>query len=496
MDDNTADSVSESSTSPKEASPSRRWSISTQLLLSVNSVCAVLLLLFVAYDYQRETRHRLNDKRQALTEEAIILHSAVREIQHHGADAIQAFIDATCARMSESLSPGHHIIIKFGDQVMQAQAHHRSGKDLLQAVEAASIRSQNRGDFKDRELIVGTSQSGTLIVYVSEFTDDLKGEVSGDTLRRLGGSVALGLIAAFIVNVVMWRVVVHPIERLIRLVETIADGEFGDQVNGFRSRELSYFSRAINRMSKTLARNERQRQSQLEKARRIQQNLLPVEPSIPNVNFAACYEPAEGVAGDFYDVRQLKDGSWIVFMADVTGHGIPAAMSANLLKAHLAEGCEHFSDALEIIHQINVRFTELTLPGDFATAILLRYLPDQSQLQVVNAGHDAAVHMTTDAQQQAFDASGLLLGVDANAKWKCATTSVSPGDRLLMYTDGVTETFDVQGEMFGRARVLNLLQQTASLAPQESLNQLAATLEAFRSGRHQLDDVTAILIEF
>ncbi len=492
MDDN----VAEPRSPVEERASNKRWSISTQLLFSVNSVCAVLLLFFVGYDYQRETRHRLSDKRQALTEEAVILHSAVREIQHHGPDAIQQFIDTSCARMSSSLSPGHHIIVGFGDHVIQAQAHHRAGDELLQAVESATGRSQNRGQYQNRELIVGTSKSGNLTVYVSEFTDEIQAEVSGDTLRRLGGSLVLGAIAAFIVNLVMWRVVVLPMERLIRLVESIANGDFGDQVNGFRSRELSYLSRAINRMSGALEKNERHRRSQLEKARRIQQNLLPKDFSIPNVDFSVCYQPAEGVAGDFYDIRQLNDGSWVVFMADVTGHGIPAAMSANLLKAHFAEGCEHYSDPLDIIHQMNARFTELTLPGDFATAILLKYLPDQGELRVVNAGHDAAVLLTPDGELKVFEASGLLLGVDVNAQWKCATTSVSSGDRLLMYTDGVTETFDAQGEMFGRAQVLELLQKTAPLPPQESLNLLASTLEAFRSGRPQLDDVTAILIKF
>lgn len=496
MDEHAVESIAAIKPSPSETPARKKKSISTQLLLSVNSVCVVLLLLFLAYDYQRETRHRLNDKRLALTEEAIIFHSAVREIQHHGSDALQQFIDTSCARMSATHSPGHHIIVRLGDYVLQAQVHHQGGEGLLESIELAASRSLNRGTFQNRDFVVGTFQSDNLNVYVSEFTDELKAEVSEDTLRRLGGLIVLGVIAAIIVNVVMWRVVVQPIERLIRFVDSIANGEYGNQVNGFRSRELNYLSRAINHMSESLKRNEQHRSSQLEKARRIQQNLLPSTPAIPDVEFAVCYQPAEGVAGDFYDVRQLKDGSWVVFMADVTGHGIPAAMSATLLKAHFAEGCEHFSDPLEIMHQINVRFTELTLPGDFATAILLKYLPDQGKLQVINAGHDAAVCLSPSGQLNHFGATGLLLGIDSNAQWKIEEIAVSSGDRLLLYTDGVTETFNSEGEMFGRERVLEHLRKTSSQLSKVSLDQLVTNLESFRNGRPQLDDVTAIAIAF
>ncbi|MCA9076953.1 MAG: SpoIIE family protein phosphatase [Planctomycetaceae bacterium] len=472
------------------------WSIGKQLLLAVNGVCIGLVLVFHVYDYQKELKRRLDDKRIALHDEAVTTQEAVRELQHHGRDALQKYIDRVCARMEEGRSPGHHIAVRIGDDVLQARAHERQSHAMLEALEQAAGTSNRLGHVMDRDFVVGTSQDFDLSVYVSEYVDSVQHQAARDSLRRFGGSATLGLLAAVIVNFVLLRIVVRPLERLVSVVEQIGEGHFGKQANGFRSLELSYLSAAINRMSQSLADSDRNRRTQMAKARRIQQNLLPRSTALTGATFAVFHKPAEDVAGDFYDVHTLPDGSWLAFMADVTGHGIPAAMTATLLKAYFAEAWRLHTDPLEIIRHVNGQFTELSLAEDFATAILVRYSPNSRILQVVNAGHDASLYRSKYGQIQECSSSGLLLGIDSSADWSITELETAPGDRLLMFTDGVTETFNADHTMFGRDRILGLLNETAGEVPTDALESIRREIAAFRGDGPQLDDVTVLLFEF
>ena len=477
-------------------STEQHLSISTRLLIAVNGVCAVLLLTFIAYDYQQALRQRLDEKQIALHEEAMIVLSAIRENEHHGVDKLQRFIDSVCRGMEETHSLGHHIIVRLGDRSLQAQSHGRAGIDILQSVESAAEHGGQQGHFHDQRLIVGVAHDGNVSVYISEFIDNVYSEVIRNSLRRLGGSLVLGVLAAIIVNIVLLRVVVRPLERLIGIVNAVGRGEFGRQVDGFRSRELSLLAFAINRMSRTLEDSDRQRKLQLMKARRIQQNLLPESPDLAGATIAVQYRPADDVAGDFYDVRRLSDGSRVVLLADVTGHGIPAAMSATLLKAHFAEACEHLTKALEMMRHLNSRFIEWTLPEDFATAVLIRFIPSSRTLEIVNAGHDAVLYRSANGHISECQSSGLLLGVDPDADWSIEVIEASSHDRLLVYTDGISETFNPEKSLFGRDRIRSLLTDTAALSPDAALESVINAIDTFRGNTPQLDDVTAILIEF
>ncbi|NQV28468.1 MAG: SpoIIE family protein phosphatase [Rhodopirellula sp.] len=456
----------------------------------------MLLFLLIAVDYQQETGRRLTSAQIGLQEEAAILEVGVRQLRNLGTDALQRLLDQVCLRMEETHSAGHHLVLRIGDLALQAQSTGLNAADMLNAIDSADSTGEYIIPAGDHRLIIGVSKRGDVSVYICEIIDDLHDEIVGDSLRRLGGTVTLGLIATLILNVTLLRIVARPLERLVGQVDEISAGQFGQEINGFRSRELSHLSHAINEMSRSLAESDRQRQAQLAKARRIQQHLQPSDPVFGNARFAVCYEPAEEVAGDLYDVLSLPDGSSLAVLADATGHGIPAAMTATLLKALLAEACERFCDLLEIVSHVNGRFTELTLPGDFASAILIRLPPDKSTIQVINAGHDAALFSSRDGALRECQSSGLLLGITDESRWSVEEVAIGTGDRLLMFTDGVTETFDVSRRMFGRDRVQKILETSMALPPEQILATIASSLVSFRGDAPQADDVTMILIEF
>ena len=472
-----------------------RRSISARLLISVNGICLVLLLVFIAIDYREETKQRMGNARTGLLEEAAIMEVAIEHLRHIGTGALQDYVDRVCIRMEETHSAGHHIVLRIGDRVIQARTDHVHNDEELKTLQAAVSRGESFVRFERHELLLGMATRGDVTLVICEVVDDVRFEIARESLLRLSGMLLLGVVAAVVINVVLLRIVVRPLERLVGFVTETGAGRFGLQASGFKSRELDVLSRALNAMSGSLEESDRQRRAQMQKARRIQQHLLPSSPQLPGVEFSVRYEPAEDVAGDFYDLHSLSDGSWVIIMADVTGHGIPAAMTATLLKAHFAEGCEHSCDLRQITKSINRRFTELTLDGDFASAILIRFVPDSGTLQVINAGHDAALYRSNAGQRRDFRSSGLLLGITENADWTLDECQVSSGDRLMFFTDGITETFSSDREMFGHDRVeavFSNVDQTPSLA----LDSLLQTVNAFRGDGQQLDDITAILMQF
>lgn len=471
-------------------------SIGFQLLLAVNSVCAVLIALFLGYDYNRQLDERIGEKRGDLSEEARTLLPAVLRIQHHGTTALQEFLDEVCGSMRENESPGHHLAVRFPTGILQAQSHHRASLKFFAAMEAAAQPSD--GDkFPNRpQLIVGTHSGNGVTVYVSERADDIRRAVRGDALRRLAEMVLLAAVAAVIVNIVLLRIVVRPFNRLAAAVHEIASGRLGVQTAGFKSSELAQFADALNNMSVSLATADRQRVQQMEKARRIQKQLLPTNSNVPGVRIAQLYQPAEDVAGDYFDILPLPDESWLFCMADVCGHGVPAAMTAAMLKAFLVQATEQITAPCEIVEYVNRRFLASTVTEDFATMLVARICSQTGKLEYASAGHVSGLLLEKCGAITELRSTGMLIGVMPEAGCSTKTVSVAQGTRLLLLTDGVIETFNSRSECFGRERLSRLFADCGALPVDETVTRIDSALIEFRGGEPSTDDVSLMLLEF
>lgn len=364
-------------------------------------------------------------------------------------------------------------------------------------MQAAAEQPDHRTPFGPDELVVGTFSSGDVSVYVAESVGQLRRSSMGDLLRRLLGLLALGIVSTGVVNVVLVRTVVRPMHRLVGTVHRIADGELGTQASPeqFRSAEMSYLANAVNTMSVSLAEADHRRALQIAKARRIQRNLLPNGSLTPGMKVVCFHEPAEDVAGDFYDILPLPDGASLVCIADVSGHGIPAAMAAAMLKALLAEATERWVAPGEIMRFINQRFALLTLPEDFATMALARFQPDTGQLDYVNAGHESGWLLDELGELRELPSGGLLIGIDPDAVWASETVTVCTRGRLLLSTDGVNELCNRQAEMFGRKRLVRLFGDSRQQSPDEAVEYMRRVLDEFRDGQPPGDDLTLLVVE-
>lgn len=188
----------------------------------------------------------------------------------------------------------------------------------------------------------------------------------------------------------------------------------------------------------------------------IQRRLLPRSlPTIPGFSVSTYYETSTRAGGDYYDFFQLDGGRWGFVIADVSGHGAAAAVVMALMHAFMKaplRSCEGATATpVEMLHRLNSDLVNAVNPSQFVTAFLGIYDPATRELRYANAGHNPPRWLRAGASEviELKVEPGLPLGIIPNYECFEAAVRLSPGDRLIFYTDGITETFSAAGVMFG-----------------------------------------------
>jgi sigma-B regulation protein RsbU (phosphoserine phosphatase) len=192
--------------------------------------------------------------------------------------------------------------------------------------------------------------------------------------------------------------------------------------------------------------------SELATARTIQLAALPrTNPELAGLEVSTIYMPASEVAGDFYDFIELADGTLGIFIADVSGHGVPAALVASMLKIALATQIENASSPARILAALNTLFCG-RLERQFITAAYVHIDLTAGTLAVASAGHPPPILRHGEDSAEVI-APGVVLGRFRDARYEELTRPFVPGDTLVLYTDGVTETANRDTEMWGDERL-------------------------------------------
>lgn len=243
-------------------------------------------------------------------------------------------------------------------------------------------------------------------------------------------------------------------------------------------------------------------QKELEIARQIQSSILPREvPRIAGLDIAAQYVPMAAVAGDFYDFLALDEKRIGILVADVTGHGVPAALIASMLKTALAAQFVHAADPARVLAGLN-RALCGKFEEHFVTAGYVFLDSEKQTLRYAGAGHPPLMFGSVDGKQTAFreiDSNGLLLGLSESAAYSAVELPFRPGDRCILYTDGMLEARNGAQEEFGRSRFLGFVEKQAHLAAAQLVNASLAELTRWsgkgESGPRE-DDITMIAVDF
>lgn len=239
---------------------------------------------------------------------------------------------------------------------------------------------------------------------------------------------------------------------------------------------------------------------ELEIARRIQAGLLPgSDVHVPELEIAAQYVPATSVAGDFYDFL-IKDGRELgVLVADVSGHGIGAALSASMVKIAIRSQTGQADLPAEVLTGLN-SILYGNMQGQFVTAGYLFLNVAKRELAYAGAGHPPLlVWRAEEKRVESIEKNGLMLGAFPGCQYETVKSSFSPGDRCLLYTDGILEAPSPTDEEFGAVRLEKFITQHAGLSARDfcdSLLQRVAAWCARPDRREQHDDLTVVMVEF
>jgi len=238
--------------------------------------------------------------------------------------------------------------------------------------------------------------------------------------------------------------------------------------------------------------------NELDIARRIQAALLPkLGRSIAGLEVHARYAPAGSVAGDFYDV--LTDGQGLgVLIADVSGHGVPAALSASMLKVALKAQVGQMAHPEKVLHGMNRTLSGM-LGEQFITAAYVYFHAETRELRYAGAGHPPVLLWRSASRRtESLEENGMFLGPFAGAQYSAITFPFEPGDRCLLYTDGLVEAPNHKNEEFGLSRLNNLLAENSEKPANTFCNVLMDQVTAWSVTEpdRQQDDITFMVVEF
>lgn len=312
------------------------------------------------------------------------------------------------------------------------------------------------------------------------------------------------------------------IGEMNRIVKTIVVSAYGDMENiraamnrgayDFLTKPISFEDlditinktvQRVNVLKQSLREHEQlvAIQQELDVATRIQQSILPCDfppfPSMKGFDLYAAMIPAREVGGDFYDFFLLDQDRLGVVIGDVSGKGVPAAIfmavSRTLLKSVALSGMPP-GDCMGQVNRLlsleNSSFMFVTL---FYGILNIR----GGEFDFCNAGHNPPFLITKNGGGEVLRApSNIALGVDENSSFKTEKIILAPEDTLYFYTDGVTEAFDLRGEMFTERRLQQVLDEAAGRPPRELVDMVVKAVETFAAGTSQSDDLTMLVVRF
>lgn len=266
--------------------------------------------------------------------------------------------------------------------------------------------------------------------------------------------------------------------------------ELGRARREARLRDLEY-SRAQNELVSHL----HQQELEIEEALRIQKGFLPHHiPQIPGYKIAAAWQPARTVAGDYYDVLDFGDGSAAICIADVAGKGMPAAMLMSNLQAAVRGLASASLSPDRLCNRLNELVCRNIASDRFITLFYAHLDGPERRLRYANAGHNLPIVVHRDGScDRPAEGSGVL-GVFELQTYAMGVQELAPHDRVVLFTDGVTEACDREQREFGETRLLQLVQENCELGADELQRVILKAVGEYCGGNWS-DDATLIVIE-
>jgi phosphoserine phosphatase RsbU/P len=254
-----------------------------------------------------------------------------------------------------------------------------------------------------------------------------------------------------------------------------------------RNRELQYA------VQQEIASGEQQAQD-LERAREIQRAFLPKDiAQVPGFEVVTAWEPARLVGGDYYEVIRLSDSKVGICIADVVGKGVSAALLMANVQATVRASASELATSSWLCSKVNGVLCSNLADDKFVTLLYGILDAQQHTLQYTNAGHIPPVAMRTSGSTEPLNDGGAVLRIFPGWKYEDAITRLAPGDRLFLFTDGITEAMRPEGREFGEAGLLSAVRAGKELSPSELNTHLLTRVNEFCNSQLH-DDATLMVV--
>ncbi|MGB6875167.1 MAG: SpoIIE family protein phosphatase [Candidatus Acidiferrales bacterium] len=269
--------------------------------------------------------------------------------------------------------------------------------------------------------------------------------------------------------------------RLLRTVRTEIE-------NGQRARK------ARKRQAESEARDLAQGGGQWEEAQRTQLGFLPKEiPQIPGCEFSGAWLPIHGVGGDYFDVLQLEPNHFAICIADVAGKGIAAALLMSNLQATVRGLAAQNLEPAALTERVNRFIRKNTASDRFITFFYAIFDAQTRHIVYTNAGHNAPIVLRRDGATIRLSCGGQAMGISAADHYEQDAVDLAEGDRLILFTDGITEASDAASDEFGEQRLLEILRESRTLGAANIQTSVLARVAQFSGDKFQ-DDATLIVL--
>lgn len=324
------------------------------------------------------------------------------------------------------------------------------------------------------------------------------------------------LIASFIllffgimgIAIFFSRIITDPLHILSESVKRIGSGDLQTSVEITSGDEFEDLAGTFNRMTddlrnhiqelrRTTAEKERFTR-ELEIAQGIQQSFLPdTIPEITGMDLAVFSSPALEVGGDFYDFIPVGEHEWGLVIADVSGKGVPAALFMALSRTLIRVSATWKTDPAAAITEANSLICRDSKTSMFVTLFYLIIDSQKRQITYVNAGHNPPLLLTQENSSDVtlLRAEGIALGIIEGIDLASVTVPLKAGDLVALYTDGITEAMNSEGEEYGMERFSEILLKSREKGPAEIIEDIRASVKEFTKTTPQSDDITLILIK-
>lgn len=232
----------------------------------------------------------------------------------------------------------------------------------------------------------------------------------------------------------------------------------------------------------------------LDQAADIQRSLFPqAAPNVEGLDLAGRSLPCRSVGGDYFDYIPLSDGRQLVIVADVSGKGLAASLLMSSLQARVQALAELETDVARLVGRLNHSLKANTPDNKFITGFFAAIQPQTGAMEYSNAGHNPPVIVRANGELELLTKGGPVLGILPNIPYAGGTTVLNKGDLLVMYSDGVSEAPNAQGEEFGEEAVGQIAAACRDRSANEVLMEIARQLRVFLGDLAPTDDVTMVI---